>query len=159
MAEYEIVSLPYEATDPGLPLESQKPWYDEKLGHGFYFPLQVQDGGLKWSAGFDHLHQSIVQILLTPKGSRVMRPWFGSELWKYIDAPINRRTIAAMRAEIYRALKEETRGEVVKIQIYADDNNSSRLFINIIMRLTNEIAVAFKLAYDRDLARWEGLGV
>jgi uncharacterized protein len=43
--------------------------------------------------GLDHLKQSIVDILNTPIGSRVMRRNYGSRLFELIDAPINRNTV------------------------------------------------------------------
>lgn len=50
-------------------------------------------------SGINHLRQSIRDILGTPLGSRVGRRWYGSELFKVVDAPINRATLA----DIYRA--------------------------------------------------------
>ena len=43
--------------------------------------------------GIDHLRQSIRDILTTPIGSRVMRRDYGSDLFKLIDAPMNRATL------------------------------------------------------------------
>ena len=40
--------------------------------------------------GVDDVDQCIAIILTTPKGTDVLRPTFGTDLWKYIDAPINR---------------------------------------------------------------------
>jgi phage baseplate assembly protein W len=37
-----------------------------------------------------YLRQSIRDILTTPKGSRVMRRGYGSDLFELIDAPMNR---------------------------------------------------------------------
>lgn len=43
--------------------------------------------------GLAHLRQSIRDILTTPKGSRVMRREYGSDLFRLIDAPMNRQTM------------------------------------------------------------------
>ena len=40
--------------------------------------------------GLDHLKQSIIDILTTPIGSRVMRRNYGSRLFELVDKPINR---------------------------------------------------------------------
>ncbi|MCB1397257.1 MAG: GPW/gp25 family protein [Rhodobacteraceae bacterium] len=40
-----------------------------------------------------HLAQSIIDILSTPKGARVMRRDYGSDLPALIDAPINGETV------------------------------------------------------------------
>jgi phage baseplate assembly protein W len=49
-----------------------------------------------------HLKQSIVDILTTPIGSRVMRRSYGSRLFELIDQPINDR----LKIQIYSATAE-----------------------------------------------------
>ena len=43
--------------------------------------------------GLDHLRQSITDILTTPVGTRVMRRAYGSDLYRLVDAPLNRSTV------------------------------------------------------------------
>lgn len=52
--------------------------------------------------GLRHLAQSILDILTTPIGSRVMRREYGSRLPRLVDAPMNRATIL----DIYAATAE-----------------------------------------------------
>lgn len=52
--------------------------------------------------GEAHLAQSIVDILSTPKGTRVMRRDYGSDLPLLIDQPINGETII----DLYQATAE-----------------------------------------------------
>lgn len=52
--------------------------------------------------GIAHLRQSIINILTTPLGSRVMRREYGSRLYELVDAPINAQTLV----EIYAATAE-----------------------------------------------------
>ena len=47
--------------------------------------------------GIDDVAQCIAIILSTPKGSDILRPTFGADLWKYIDKPINRSLPAIVR--------------------------------------------------------------
>jgi phage baseplate assembly protein W len=54
--------------------------------------------------GFDHLVQSIRDILTTPIGTRVMRRDYGSRLFQLIDAPLNPRTILEIYAATVEAL-------------------------------------------------------
>jgi phage baseplate assembly protein W len=49
-----------------------------------------------------HLKQSIVDILTTPIGSRVMRRSYGSRLFELVDQPINDR----LKVQIYSATAE-----------------------------------------------------
>ena len=69
---------------------------------------------------YDHLKQSIAIILGTPKGSRVMRAEFGSNLFELIDAPVGDENIVDIYAEVAIALKRwEPRYSVDTIQINA----------------------------------------
>ena len=54
--------------------------------------------------GDDHLRQSIVDILVTPIGSRVMRRDYGSALFDLIDQPGNALTKLRLTAAIAMAL-------------------------------------------------------
>jgi phage baseplate assembly protein W len=54
--------------------------------------------------GFDHLRQSVIDILTTPKGTRVMRRDYGSNLPRLVDRSVNQSLIAALRAETVDAL-------------------------------------------------------
>lgn len=122
------------------------------LGKGWSFPI-AGGAGIATKEGLEHLRQSIMLIVMTPKGSRVMRPWFGSNLWKHLDSPINSKTLAAMRYEIYEALKEETRGSVTKISI--QNPEPQWLYFTIEFLVENVVKIAVKIAYDRDMARWQ----
>jgi Bacteriophage baseplate protein W len=69
-------------------------------------------------SGVDHLRQSIIDILTTPLGSRVMRRDYGSRLYELVDAPVNR----ALLVEIYSAVAEalvqwEPRFQLTRVQV------------------------------------------
>ncbi|KVE36755.1 GPW/gp25 family protein, partial [Burkholderia sp. TSV86] len=55
-------------------------------------------------AGIAHLRQSIIDILTTPVGSRVMRRDYGSRLYQLVDAPLNAETIVDLYAATAEAL-------------------------------------------------------
>ncbi|NTF92587.1 GPW/gp25 family protein [Rhizobium rhizogenes] len=57
-------------------------------------------------SNWGHVEQSIRKILTTPKGSRVMRRTFGSDLLDLIDAKMTRRTILAVYAAAATAILE-----------------------------------------------------
>ena len=61
----------------------------------------------------DHLRQSIVDILNTPIGSRVMRRDYGSKLFNLIDAPLNRGTLVDIYAATAEALMQWERRLIV----------------------------------------------
>lgn len=54
--------------------------------------------------GFDHLRQSIGDILSTPIGTRVHRRDYGSRLPRLVDRPINNSLVAEMVAACAEAL-------------------------------------------------------
>lgn len=56
-------------------------------------------------AGIDHLRQSVRDILSTPIGSRVLRRDYGSQLFRLIDAPLNRSTVMDLYAATADALQ------------------------------------------------------
>ena len=56
-------------------------------------------------SGFEHLRQSVRDILTTPLGSRVMGRDYGSRLFELVDAPLNGATLTRMYAATYQALK------------------------------------------------------
>jgi uncharacterized protein len=71
--------------------------------------------------GFAHLEQSIRDILLTPKGSRVMLCDYGSDLFALVDQPLNESTKMAIIAATIGALSQwEPRIEVQSVTVDGD---------------------------------------
>lgn len=70
-----------------------------------------REAGTKLS-GVAHLRQSIRDILTTPRGSRRMRPLYGSMLPRMVDLPVTRGWISAVQAEVAAALssRKDERG-------------------------------------------------
>ena len=68
--------------------------------------------------GLDHLKQSIIDILATPIGSRIMRRDYRSRLFELVDKPINRNFTLEIYAAVAEALgKFEKRFKVEKVKI------------------------------------------
>jgi phage baseplate assembly protein W len=80
-------------------------------------------------SGVEHLRQSIADILTTPIGSRVMRREYGSQLFRLVDAPMNRSTIMDIVAATADALERwEPRLRVTKVTpVFADGTVSITL--------------------------------
>ena len=78
----------------------------------------------------EHLRQSIIDILSTPLGSRVMRRDYGSRLFYLIDAPINRATLIDLYAAVAEALaKWEDRITVQQVDITSSQSGQIILAI------------------------------
>ncbi|MCL6419424.1 GPW/gp25 family protein [Aestuariirhabdus haliotis] len=70
------------------------------------------------ASGIDHLRQSIIDILTTPIGSRVMRRGYGSRLYQIVDAPVNRSLMVEIYSAVAEALvKWEPRLELTRVQV------------------------------------------
>jgi phage baseplate assembly protein W len=68
--------------------------------------------------GFDHLRQSIADILTTPLGTRVHRRDYGSRIMGLVDRPINQSLVADMVAAAAEALDRwEPRLKVERLTI------------------------------------------
>lgn len=80
--------------------------------------------------GLAHLKQSIEDILTTPKGTRVMRREYGSDLPRLVDAPTNRETLLDIYAATAGALAEwEPRIAVESVT--ATDITEGRIILSI----------------------------
>ncbi|MCA7001644.1 MULTISPECIES: GPW/gp25 family protein [Dickeya] len=55
-------------------------------------------------ADVEHIRQSIIDILTTPEGSRLMRRDYGSRLFSLIDQPFNEVLRLRMISAVYSAL-------------------------------------------------------
>ncbi|WP_341816164.1 GPW/gp25 family protein [Wolbachia endosymbiont (group B) of Elophila nymphaeata] len=68
--------------------------------------------------GLEHLKQSIIDILTTPIGSRIMRRDYGSRLLELVDKPINRDFSLGIYAATAEALEKwEKRFKLEKVKI------------------------------------------
>lgn len=77
----------------------------------------------KQLGGIDHMRQSIVDILTTPKGSRVRLRDYGSDLFSYIDKPMNASTRMDIIAAVATALDIwEPRFQLSACDVKADQN-------------------------------------
>lgn len=78
--------------------------------------------------GFDHLRQSIADILSTPIGTRVHRRDYGSRLPRLVDRPINSSLVAELVAATAEALdrwEPRLRLEQIKIDNVTADGHIS----------------------------------
>jgi phage baseplate assembly protein W len=78
----------------------------------------------------EHLKQSIIDILTTPIGSRIMLRNYGSRLFELVDSPINDRLKIQIYASTAEALaKWEPRFQCSKVEIAAIENGKIELYL------------------------------
>ena len=69
-------------------------------------------------SGIEHVYQSLRDILTTPKGSRVMRRYYGSDLFSLVDKPMNLSTKMDIMAATADAIERwETRIQLTQVNV------------------------------------------
>lgn len=90
--------------------------------------------------GLADVNQCITIILTTPKGSDPLRPTFGADVWRYIDAPIGTAIPAIVREVTEAILRWEPRVTVVSVSaapvLGVDTQAGARLDISVTWKLT-----------------------
>ena len=81
-------------------------------------PALGRDGDIV--TGLDDIAQAIAIVLTTPKGQVPHRPEFGSDLWRYLDRPVNtvRAAVIAETADAIAA--HEPRARVRDVTVEAE---------------------------------------
>ena len=75
------------------------------IGRGWGFPIHVgPHGGVQLTTEEDEIAQSILIILSTMPGERVLRPTFGCNLYELQFAPMNMETLALARRYVEEAI-------------------------------------------------------
>lgn len=73
--------------------------------------------------GVDDINQCIAIILMTRKGSDPLRPTFGSDIYKYIDYPINEAIPNIIRESTDAISLWETRIDINSVTAEIDGSN------------------------------------
>lgn len=110
------------------------------LGKGWKFPFSSGAGKIASSDGEESIRESIMIILGTAKGERVMRPDFGCGIDELVFASNNTATETLVAYYVNEALlKWEPRIEVTNVTSMPDKKEENRLNINIeyIIKTTN----------------------
>jgi len=97
-----------------------------RLGQGLGQPVAPDEAGrLPFVSGPEKVRQSIFTLLDTDPGERVMRPDFGCGLRRYLMAPNNPATRAAIAREITQTLgRWEPRIQLLDIQVSPTDDRA-----------------------------------
>jgi phage baseplate assembly protein W len=105
---------------------------EDFLGSGWKYPVSIKKGKIVSSGGEDSIRESIIIILTTPKGERVMRPDFGCEINELVFAQNTTSTATLIEFYIKEALlKWEPRIEVLDVSATPDEDERDKIDINI----------------------------
>ena len=130
------------------------------LGAGWCFPVALDaersPGGLAMAADEESVRQSILIILSTAKGERVMRPTFGCNLHELVFAVNNRATQATAAFEVRDALEAwEPRIDLLEVEATSGGERGEQLLISIDYRVRstdNRFNLVYPFYLDRPLA-------
>jgi hypothetical protein len=118
------------------------------LGVGWTSPVKLNPQGQVEMARYeDCVRQSILMILGTAKGERIMRLDFGCGMHDLVFANSSPGTIGQVISEVRQALIQwEARIDVLEVDAYPDETQPNRLLIqiNYQVRTTNN---RFNLVY------------
>jgi phage baseplate assembly protein W len=120
-------------------------------GIGWGFPVHVEDpertGAIALARLDESVRQSIMLIVGTAKGERVMRPTFGCGIHDLVFATADTTTAALIALAVQDALIDwEPRVEVLGVDVTADPDDGNKLLVglNYRVRATNNV---FNLVY------------
>ena len=105
------------------------------LGRGPSFPYNDSEThGLSYKDSLDLIDQSLFILFETPKGSRLMLPNFGSDLYKYKYDPLDQILLDQIRYTITQDIKIwEPRIKLIDIKFLTDPSliDQSILYISV----------------------------
>jgi phage baseplate assembly protein W len=108
-----------------------------KYYKGISFPFRfspaggvaVSDSSLK--SKFQHIKESIIQIILTELGERVMQPEFGCELQELLFEPLDSSLVNIIKYRVQNAIERwEDRVEILDITVLKSSEDSIVLQID-----------------------------
>jgi phage baseplate assembly protein W len=109
----------------------------EFLGAGVAFPVEVDDAGkLPIAVAELKVQQSLLLILGTARGERVMNPDFGSRLQELVFEPNNTTTQGRIVQYVTEAIsKWEPRVDLLGVDVTGDPSSMSKLLVDIEYRV------------------------
>ena len=95
-------------------------------------------------SGIDHLRQSILDILTTYPGERIMRPEYGSRIRDLIDRPVNAQWLADLYFEVACAIQRwEPRVRVLRVA--ASVPQPGRVALDLALRIGGDATQTLRL--------------
>jgi phage baseplate assembly protein W len=128
----------------------------EFLGAGLAFPLGLDSQGrLAMRSLEEQVRQSILLILRTGRGERVMRPEFGAGLEQLVFLPLSQTTVALAEHQAREALvRFEPRIELLSLVGRLDPAEPGRLLLELRYRV-RRTDTTFNLVYPFYVERGE----
>lgn len=95
-----------------IAMEYQEESAGNKALHGESFGLATTDrGDLKTVSGIENLKQAVINQLLTPRGTLLLHPNYGSDLYRYIGRQATHENMVMIEDEILATIQQDLRVE------------------------------------------------
>ncbi len=102
------------------------------LGRGWKYPITSNNNSISLSEGIDNISESIMLILGTSKGERIMRPDFGCNINDLVFEVNNTATTTMISYHVEEALTRwEPRINILGVDVSTDEEERNKLLINI----------------------------
>ena len=80
----------------------------------------------------DKIRSQIMHVIFTPKGQRLRRPEFGTDLIRYIFEPNDTESWSAVKTEIIEAVSRWIPGCTLNnIKVVQNENNGSEIYVRL----------------------------
>ncbi len=97
------------------------------------------DGRLRWTRGNESVRETILNLLLTRPGERLMRPAFGAGLRRFVHQPNTETTRALIADATRRAIARwEPRVIVEEVRVLPDPERPAHVNLSIRYRLRSD---------------------
>ena len=87
------------------PKDFKKGYGEEMSEHKRTFGDLKKGGFLKKCSDIEVVKSSLIQLLLTAKGERLMLPNYGTNLRKYLMEPLDQATFTSIKKEIQQSIR------------------------------------------------------
>lgn len=112
---------------------------DDILGLAFPMRLDGIGGVLTQSENLGALKDGVIQLIMTSRGARVMRPDYGTDLRKSMFEPMDSASIATLRAQISDTIaKYEPRVVLQQLNVFPQDELNT-LTVQLVLSTKNDL--------------------
>ena len=112
---------------------------DDILGMAFPMRWDGIGGVLTQSENLGALKDGVIQLIMTSRGARVMRPDYGTDLRKSMFEPMDSASIATLRAQISDTIaKYEPRVVLQQLNVFHQDELNT-LTVQLVLSTKNDL--------------------
>jgi phage baseplate assembly protein W len=104
-------------------------------------------------AGIDLIKQDLLNQFMTVRGSRVMRPEYGSIIHELIFEPLDEFTISDIQDDVQRIINSEPRVSFINMDVTESDHGVKvEILLNFLSEYTTDQLVLFYTRNNNDVS-------